>query len=94
MTSGGLQQQRKTMDLRVLKPLDRTTAVVEIWDGDRLIAEVFARQDDVRRFHLSTEAAAWGPHWETLSKLAAEVTELLDAADGEMQQTRQSLHNR
>ena len=79
------------MDLRTLKPLDRTTAVVEIWDVDLLIAEVFAREDGVRRFHLSKEAAAWGPHWETLSKLAAQVTELLDVADEEMRQARRSL---
>ena len=78
------------MDLRILKPLDRTTAVLEIWDGDLLMAEVFARQDGVRRFHFSKEAAAWGPHWEVLSKLARKVTELLDAADEEMRQARQS----
>jgi len=79
------------MDLRILKPLDRTTAVVEIWDGDLLMAEVFERQDGVRRFHMSTVAAAWGPHWEILSKLASQVTELLDVADAEMWQARQSL---
>jgi len=78
------------MDMRILKPLDRTTAVLEIWDGDLRIAEVFARPDGVRRFHLSKAAAAWGPHWETLSKLASQVTELLDAADAEMWQARQS----
>ena len=78
------------MDMRILKPLDRTTAVLEIWDGDLRIAEVFARQDGVRRFHLSKAAAAWGPHWETLSKLASQVTELLDAADAEMWLARQS----
>jgi hypothetical protein len=79
------------MDLRIVKPLDRTTAVVEIWDGGLLIAEVFARQDGVRRFYLTKEAAAWGPHWEILSKLATQVTELLDAADDEMRQARQSM---
>lgn len=78
------------MDLRILKPLDRMTAVVEIWDGDLLVAEVFARQDGLRRFHLSQKAAAWGPHWETLSKLASQVSELLDVADEEMRQVRQS----
>ena len=79
------------MDLRILKPLNRTTAVLEIWDGELLIAEVFARQDGVRRFHLSKAAAAWGPHWKALSKLASRVTALLDAADDEMRQARQSL---
>jgi len=79
------------MDLRILKPLDRTTAVVEIWDGDLLMAEVFERQDGVRHFHLSKVAAAWGPHWGILSRLASQVTELLDVADAEMWQARQSL---
>ena len=79
------------MDLRIVKPLDRTTAVVEIWDGGVLIAEVFARHDGVRRFHLTKKAAAWGPHWEILSKLASQVTELLDVADDEMRQARQRL---
>ena len=81
---------RKTVDLRILKPVDRTTAVLEIWDGDLLMAEVFERPDGVRRFHLSKKAAAWGPHWEALSKLARQVTELLDQADEEMRQARQS----
>ena len=79
------------MDVRILKPLDRTTAVVEIWDVDLLIAEVFEREDGVRRFHLSKAAAAWGPHWEILNKLARQVMELLDLADEEMRQARQSL---
>lgn len=57
------------------------------------MAEVFARQDGVRRFHLSKKAAAWGPHWDTLGKLGSKVTELLDAADAEMRQARQSLGN-
>lgn len=81
------------MDLRILKPLDRMTAVLEIWDVDRLIAEVFAREDGVRRFHLSKEAAVWGPHWETLSKLARQVMELLDVADEEMRLSRQRLRD-
>ena len=87
-------KRRKTMDLRILKPLDRTTAVLEIWDGEVLIAEVFARQDGVRRFHLSKEAAVWGPHWEALSKIAAQTTVLLDVADEEMRQARQNLSGR
>jgi hypothetical protein len=52
---------------------------------------VFERQDGVRRFHLSKKAASWGPHWESLAKLASQVTDLLDAADEEMRQARQSL---
>ena len=82
------------MNLRILKPLNRTTAVVEIWDGDVLIAEVFARNDGVRRFHLSKEAAAWGPHWPALSKLTSQVNKLLDAADDKMQKGCQSLGDR
>jgi len=80
------------MDLRVLKPLNRATAVVQVWDGDLLVAEVFARHDGVRSFHLSKAAAVWGPHWETLSKLAARATALLDLADEEMLQARHGLH--
>ena len=79
------------MDLRILKPLDRMTAVVEIWDGNLLMAQVFARPDGVRRFHMSKEAAAWGPHWETLSRLASQVTALLDVADEEMRLARQCM---
>lgn len=78
------------MDLRILKPLERTTAVIEIWSGHLLVAQVFARQDGIRRFHFSREAAAWGSHWNTLSKLASKVFELLDVADEEMRQARQS----
>lgn len=79
------------MDLRILKPVNRTTAVVEIRNGNRLLAKVFAREDGVRRFHLSKEAAAWGPHWQVLSRVARRVSELLDVADEEMRQARQSL---
>jgi hypothetical protein len=79
------------MDLRILKPANRTTAVVEIRNGDLLLAKVFAREDGERRFHLSKEAAAWGPHWQILSRLAWRVSELLDVADEEMRQARQSL---
>jgi hypothetical protein len=78
------------MDFRILKPLDRTTAVVEIWSKELLVARVFARPDGVRRFHFSNESARWGPHWGILSKLAARATELLDAADEEMRQARAS----
>jgi hypothetical protein len=76
------------MDLRILKPVNRTTAVVEIRDGNLLLAKVFTREDGVRRFHLSKEAAAWGPHWRILSKLARHVSELLDVADEAMRQAR------
>ena len=78
------------MELRILKPLDRTTAVLEIWNNELLITRVFARPDGVRRFHFSKESARWGPHWEILGKLAAHVTEILDAADEEMSQARPS----
>jgi hypothetical protein len=78
------------MELRILKPLNRTTAVLEIWNKGLLVARVFARPDGVRRFHLSKESARWGPHWGILSKLAARVTELLDTADEEMRQARAS----
>lgn len=78
------------MELRILKPLDRTTAVVEIWNKELLIARIFARPDGVRRFHFSTESARWGSHWGILSRLAARVTELLDAADEEMRRARAS----
>jgi len=77
------------MELRILKPPERKTAVIEIWNGHVLVAEVFARHDGVRRFHFSKEAAAWGPHWNILSKLASKVFELLDVADEEMRISRQ-----
>ena len=76
------------MELRISKPLDRTTALLEIWNKQVLIARVFARPDGVRRFHFSKESARWGAHWVILSKLAAHATKLLDAADEEMRQAR------
>lgn len=79
----------KTMELRILKRVDRTTGLVEIWDGDVLMAEVFAREDGARRLHMSKEGAAWGGHWETLARLAHHVMELLDVADEEMRLTRE-----
>jgi hypothetical protein len=79
------------MDLRIFKPLDWTTAVVELWQDDRLVAEVFARHDGVRRLHISKDAAAWGIEWEAFNQLAPQVTALLDQADEEMRQVRQSL---
>jgi hypothetical protein len=79
------------MDLRIFKPLDWTTAVVEFWQDDRLVAEVFARHDGVRRLYISEDAAAWGIEWEAFNQLAPQVTALLDQADEEMRQVRQSL---
>jgi len=79
------------MDLRVLKPLGRATAIVEIWDRHLLIVEVFAGQDGTRRFHFAEEAAGWGPHWNILSRLAPQVFKLLDVADKEMRQAREKL---
>lgn len=77
------------MDLRILKPVNRPTALIQIWDGDLLLAEVFAREDGVRRFHMSKDGAAWGSHWETLGRLAPHVMELLDEADEEMRVARE-----
>ena len=79
------------MDIRIFKPLDQQTASAELWDGEQLVAEVFARHDGVRRLHLSTEAAAWGLDWEAFSQLVPDVGRLLDQADEEMRQTRLSL---
>lgn len=76
-----------------MKPLDRTTAVVEVWERDLLIVEVFARCDGTRHFHFVKEAAGWGPHWDILSKIAAKVFELLDVADEAMRQARHELGN-
>ena len=78
------------MDLRVLKPVARTSGVIEIWNGELLLAKVFARHDGERHFHFSRKAAAWGPHWITLGNLASRVFELLDVADEEMRQARGS----
>ena len=75
--------------MRIFKPLDRTTAVVELWDGDRLVAEVFARPEGLRRLYVSKEAVAWGLEWEPFSRLVPQVTALLDQADEEMRQARE-----
>jgi hypothetical protein len=79
------------MDIRIFKPLDRRTASAEIWDGGRVVAEVFARDDGVRRLYLSKEAAAWGLDWQAFSQLVPDIGALLDRADEEMRQTRSSL---
>jgi hypothetical protein len=71
--------------------LDQRTASAELWEGEELLAEVFARHDGVRRLYPSKEAAARGLDWETLNQVAPEVGKLLDRADEEMRQTRRRL---
>ena len=72
------------MDLRIFKPLGATTAVAELWHGDRLLAEVFAREDSVRRLYLSEDASACGLEWEPFRQLIPRINDLLDQADKEM----------
>lgn len=78
------------MDIRIFKPLGRVTAALEFWEGDSLLAEVFARDDGIRRLYLSKEAAAWGLNWEAFTALVPEASTRLDQADDEMRQARQS----
>jgi hypothetical protein len=79
------------MEIRIIKPLDHRTATAELWDDDRLIAEVFARPDGARRLYPSKEAAAWGLEWDAFAQVAPDVGMLLDQADEEMRQTRLEL---
>ena len=80
----------RRLDLRILKPANETTAVLEIRNKGRLLAKVFTRHDGVRYFHLPVEGAVWGPHWGTLSRLAKRADGALDVADEEMRQDRAS----
>lgn len=79
------------MDLRIFKALGRTTASLEFWDRDCLLAEVFACDDGVRRLHLSNEAASRGLDWDVFSQLVPEACKLLDQADEEMREVRHGL---
>ena len=79
------------MDVRIFKPLGWKTASLEVWDGQTLVAEVFADGEGVRRLYVSEEAARQGVEWGSFSKLAPGVGELLDLADEEMRRTRQAL---
>jgi hypothetical protein len=80
------------MDIRIFKSLDSRTAVAEVWHAERLMAEVFARQDGVRRLYLSTEAVAWGLDWERFSGLVPEINAALNQADEEMRQVQERLN--
>jgi hypothetical protein len=79
------------MRLAIFKPLGRKTAVVEIWDEDRLLAEVFASDDGTERLHLSEDAARDGIHWAQLESLVPKISENLRQANEEMREARASL---
>jgi len=79
------------MELGIFKPLGSRTAVAEIWESERLLAEVFAREDGVRRLYLSEEAVASGLDWRRFSGLVPEIEAALDKADEEMREARERL---
>ncbi|KTW12098.1 hypothetical protein [Sphingomonas sanguinis] len=69
--------------LSVFKPIDWCTSSLEVWSDDRLVAEVFARADGVRRLYVSNEIAERGIEWNALIDAAPKITAMLDAADAE-----------
>ncbi|MDB5673321.1 MAG: hypothetical protein JWM65_303 [Sphingomonas bacterium] len=78
------------LDIRIFKALGRLTASAELWQGDRLLAEVFADASSQRRLYLSDDGIAEGIEWASILDAAPRVTAALDAADEEMRQVRQS----
>ena len=74
------------MDLRILKPIGRTSAVIEIWKANCCWPRYLPGAMESAIFTFLEKAAAWGPHWITLGNLASKVFELLDVADEEMRQ--------
>lgn len=87
----GLADERRMIELRVFKPLDRTTASVELWDGNDLLAEVFAEPGRERRLYLSAFCQTHGLDWDGLAGFVPNITALLDEADAQMQHARQAL---
>lgn len=79
------------LSFRVFKSLDRYTAVLEVYEGDALIAEIFAGDDGVRRLYLSDEAIVRGIDWNDLVGAAPKITAMLDQGDAEMGQVRSLL---
>lgn len=79
------------LDIRIFKALDRLTASAELWQGDRLIAEVFADPGSERRLHISDEGKADGIEWASIVDAAPRLTAALDVADEEMRQVRESI---
>lgn len=77
--------------LQVFKSLDRRTASVELWQGDMILAEVFADEQGTRRLYVAGDSKAPGLNWANFMAVAPRITELLDEADMQMQQTREHL---
>ena len=74
------------MDVSISKPVEWTTAVAEIYDGERLVAEIFGRHGGERRLYVHNEAVAWGLDWAAFSELVPLITDLLDKADEEIRE--------
>lgn len=79
------------MILRVFKALDDNTASIEFWEGDEVVAEVFARAGRGRRLYVSKQANEQGLDWSALCTLMPKVSEMLDQANAEMLDVRKSL---
>jgi hypothetical protein len=76
------------LKLQVQKLSDWTTAIVELWDGDRVIAEVFARDGGERRLYITDELKDNGLDWSDLIEQGSAITAALDEADRQMEQSR------
>jgi hypothetical protein len=79
------------LEMQVFKPLDRTTASLELWDGGAPVAEVFAVEGGRRRLYLCEAGQQHGLDWTALAELAPRITALLDEADEEMRLARRLL---
>lgn len=80
----------RMLDIRIFKPLDRYTASAELWQGNRLLAEVLVDGGSARRLYVSDEAKKEGIDWASIMDVAPRLTAALDTADAEMRQVRQS----
>lgn len=69
--------------LCVFKPIDWPTSSLEVWSGAELVAEVFAREDGVRRLYVSDKSTERGVDWNALLEAAPQITTMLDEADAE-----------
>jgi hypothetical protein len=87
----GAGHDRQMIKLQVFKSLDRRTASVELWQGDMILAEVFADEQGTRRLYVAGDSEAPGLNWANFMAVAPRITELLDEADMQMQQTREHL---
>ena len=73
--------------LKLFKPIGAASAVVEVWSGETLIAELFAPDGAARRLFVRDNGIDWGQ----LQALAVRMSAVLNEADQEMRDGREQL---